>query len=52
MRLKLGRPDLARYAGDDLDATMRIFTRLADDQGVALHLPRVWQPEDPWVGLP
>lgn len=40
------------YAGDDLDVTMRIFAELAREQGVGLHLPTVWQREDPWVGLP
>jgi L-ascorbate metabolism protein UlaG (beta-lactamase superfamily) len=36
------------YAGDDLDATLRVLGRLADDQGVGLHLPTVWRREDPW----
>jgi L-ascorbate metabolism protein UlaG (beta-lactamase superfamily) len=36
------------YAGDDLDATMRVLGRLAAEDDVALHLPTVWQPEDPW----
>ncbi|HEX6232857.1 MAG TPA: MBL fold metallo-hydrolase [Jiangellaceae bacterium] len=36
------------YAGDDLDATMRVFTELAARQDVALHFPTVWQREDPW----
>jgi L-ascorbate metabolism protein UlaG (beta-lactamase superfamily) len=39
------------YAGDDLDVTLRILGRLADDQRVALHLPTVWRREDPWTGL-
>lgn len=39
------------YAGDDLDVTMRIFTQLAADQAVELHLPTVWQREDPWASL-
>lgn len=39
------------YIGDDLDVTMRIFTSLAAEQGVALHLPTLWQREDPWAGL-
>jgi L-ascorbate metabolism protein UlaG (beta-lactamase superfamily) len=39
------------YAGDDLDVTMRIFTELATEQGVALHLPTLWRREDPWSGL-
>ena len=36
------------YAGDDLDHTMRVLTRLAADDGVRLSLPTVWRPEDPW----
>jgi L-ascorbate metabolism protein UlaG (beta-lactamase superfamily) len=40
------------YAGDDLDVTLRILGGLADDEGVALHLPTVWRREDPWTGLP
>jgi L-ascorbate metabolism protein UlaG (beta-lactamase superfamily) len=39
------------YAGDDLDVTMRVLSRLADEDGVALSLPTVWRPEDPWAGL-
>lgn len=39
------------YAGDDLDVTLRVLTRLAADQGVALHLPTLWRREDPWSGL-
>ena len=37
------------YAADDLDVTMRVFSRLAESDGVALHLPTVWQREDPWL---
>lgn len=36
------------YAADDLDVSMRVLTRLAGDDGVALHLPTLWQPSDPW----
>lgn len=36
------------YAGDDLDVTMRVLSRLARDDGVALHLPTLWQRDDPW----
>lgn len=36
------------YAIDDLDVTMRVFGELAAQQGVDLHLPTVWQREDPW----
>jgi len=39
------------YMGDDLDVTMRVLSRLATEQGVALHLPTVFRREDPWVGL-
>jgi L-ascorbate metabolism protein UlaG (beta-lactamase superfamily) len=39
------------YAGDDLDATMRILGELAAREGVALHFPAVWEREDPWAGL-
>jgi L-ascorbate metabolism protein UlaG (beta-lactamase superfamily) len=37
------------YAGDDLDESMRVLSRLADDDGVALHLPTLWQRADPWT---
>lgn len=36
------------YAGDDLDVSMRVLSRLAADDGVPLHLPTLWQPADPW----
>lgn len=36
------------YAGDDLDVSMRVLSRLAADDGVALHLPTLWQRCDPW----
>lgn len=36
------------YAADDLDATMRVLGGLAEADGVALHLPTVWQRADPW----
>ncbi|MEU0495100.1 MBL fold metallo-hydrolase [Mycobacterium sp. NPDC006124] len=36
------------YAGDDLDASMRTLTRLAAEDGVALHLPSLWERADPW----
>jgi L-ascorbate metabolism protein UlaG (beta-lactamase superfamily) len=39
------------YAGDDLDVTMRVLADLAARQNVALHLPTVWQREDPWSEL-
>ena len=37
------------YAGDDLDATMAVLSRLAERDNVALHLPRLWQRADPWA---
>lgn len=37
------------YAGDDLDVTMRVLTRLAEQDGVALSFPTLWQREDPWA---
>lgn len=36
------------YAGDDLDASMRVLRGLAEQDGVGLHLPTLWQPTDPW----
>ena len=36
------------YAGDDLDASMRVLTRMAAEDGVALHLPTPWERADPW----
>jgi L-ascorbate metabolism protein UlaG (beta-lactamase superfamily) len=36
------------YVADDLDVSMRMLTGLADEDGVALHLPRLWQRADPW----
>jgi L-ascorbate metabolism protein UlaG (beta-lactamase superfamily) len=37
------------YAGDDLDVSMRVLSRLAQRDGVGLHLPTVWQRADPWI---
>ncbi|KUI04132.1 MBL fold metallo-hydrolase [Mycolicibacterium acapulense] len=37
------------YAADDFDVSMRVLSRLAYDDGVALHLPTLWQPADPWI---
>ena len=37
------------YAGDDLDVSMRVLSRLADEDGVPLHLPTLWQRADPWI---
>jgi L-ascorbate metabolism protein UlaG (beta-lactamase superfamily) len=39
------------YAGDDLDATMRVLLPLAERDGVTVHFPTVWRPEDPWRSL-
>jgi L-ascorbate metabolism protein UlaG (beta-lactamase superfamily) len=36
------------FAGDDLDATMRVLQDLSARQGVSLHFPTVWRREDPW----
>ena len=36
------------YAGDDLDVSMRVLTGLAREDGVALHLPNLWERCDPW----
>jgi L-ascorbate metabolism protein UlaG (beta-lactamase superfamily) len=36
------------YAGDDLDVSMRVLSRLAVADGVSLHLPTLWQRSDPW----
>lgn len=35
-------------AVDDLDTSMRVLTGLAETDGVALHLPALWQRSDPW----
>lgn len=37
------------YAGDDLDVSMRVLSRLGERDGVGLHLPTVWQRADPWI---
>ncbi|MFZ0717269.1 MBL fold metallo-hydrolase [Mycobacterium sp.] len=37
------------YAADDLDASVRVLSRLAEQDGVALDMPTVWQREDPWA---
>lgn len=39
------------YVGDDLDVTMRVLGALAERDGVALHLPSLWQRVDPWAGM-
>jgi L-ascorbate metabolism protein UlaG (beta-lactamase superfamily) len=40
------------YAADDLHTTMRGLSRLADEDGVTLHLPTLWRRQDPWSGRP
>ncbi|GAC1408148.1 MAG: MBL fold metallo-hydrolase [Mycobacterium sp.] len=37
------------YAGDDLDVSMRVLSRLAEEDGVPIHLPTLWQRCDPWT---
>jgi L-ascorbate metabolism protein UlaG (beta-lactamase superfamily) len=37
------------YLADDLDASVRVLSRLAEQDGVALDMPTVWQREDPWA---
>lgn len=37
------------FAGDDLDRTIRVLSDLAARDDVGLHLPRLWQREDPWL---
>ncbi|OBF24016.1 MBL fold metallo-hydrolase [Mycobacterium kubicae] len=37
------------YAGDDLDVSIRILDELAAADGVEVHMPTVWQREDPWA---
>jgi L-ascorbate metabolism protein UlaG (beta-lactamase superfamily) len=37
------------FAGDDLDFSLRVLGELAERDGVALLLPRVWRREDPWA---
>ncbi|UQX10594.1 MBL fold metallo-hydrolase [Candidatus Mycobacterium methanotrophicum] len=39
------------YAGDDLDVTLRVLSKLADQDGVALDMPTVWRREDPWARI-
>ncbi|OMC27912.1 MBL fold metallo-hydrolase [Mycobacterium sp. GA-1841] len=36
------------FAGDDLDVSMQVLTRLADVDQVRLHLPTLWDRADPW----
>jgi L-ascorbate metabolism protein UlaG (beta-lactamase superfamily) len=39
------------YAGDDLDATIRVLTALSGIDGVELTMPTVWSREDPWASV-
>ncbi|OBK33303.1 MBL fold metallo-hydrolase [Mycobacterium sp. 1245111.1] len=39
------------YVADDLDASMRVLSGLAERDGVALEMPTVWRREDPWVRI-
>jgi L-ascorbate metabolism protein UlaG (beta-lactamase superfamily) len=36
------------YATDDLDVSMRVLSALAETDSVAMHLPTLWQRDDPW----
>lgn len=36
------------YAGDDLNVSMRVLSRLAREDDVPLHLPTLWERSDPW----
>jgi L-ascorbate metabolism protein UlaG (beta-lactamase superfamily) len=37
------------YAGDDLDVSISVLSRLAEQDGIALDMPTVWRREDPWA---
>jgi L-ascorbate metabolism protein UlaG (beta-lactamase superfamily) len=37
------------YVADDLDASLRVLSGLAERDGVALDMPTVWRREDPWA---
>ncbi len=37
------------YAVDDLDASLGILDKLAEQDGIALDMPTVWRREDPWT---
>jgi L-ascorbate metabolism protein UlaG (beta-lactamase superfamily) len=37
------------YVADDLDVSLRVLSRLAGQDDVALDMPTVWQREDPWA---
>jgi L-ascorbate metabolism protein UlaG (beta-lactamase superfamily) len=37
------------YAADDLDATMQVLGKLAVDDAIPLHMPTLWEIENPWA---
>ncbi|HEY2451005.1 MAG TPA: MBL fold metallo-hydrolase [Mycobacterium sp.] len=37
------------YAADDLEFSLRVLSKLAQQDGVALDMPTVWRREDPWA---
>jgi len=37
------------YAGDDLDFSLNVLSKLATQDGIALDMPTVWRREDPWA---
>ena len=37
------------YVADDLDVSLRVLSKLAAQDGVALDMPTVWRREDPWA---
>ena len=37
------------YLADDLDVSLKVLTKLAAQDGVALDMPTVWRREDPWA---
>jgi L-ascorbate metabolism protein UlaG (beta-lactamase superfamily) len=39
------------YAGDDLDFSLGVLSKLAEQDGAALDMPTVWRREDPWAGI-
>jgi L-ascorbate metabolism protein UlaG (beta-lactamase superfamily) len=39
------------YAGDDLDFSFNVLSKLAAHDGIALDMPTVWRREDPWAGI-
>jgi hypothetical protein len=34
---------------DDLDVSLRVLSKLAQQDDVALDMPTVWRREDPWA---